>query len=385
MKLYCGIDLHSNNSVIVILDEVDKMIYQKKLNNDLTMILEQLSVYKNKITAIAIESTFNWYWLVDGLMEAGYTVKLVNTAAVQTYSGLKYTDDKDDARWLAHLLRLEILPTGFIYPKEERAVRDLLRKRSQLVRQSTTNILSLQNILARNTAQSLSSYRIKKLDDEQAEKIFDNPNITLALKSNLNVIRCLQSTINEIETSVSSYRIKKLDDEQAEKIFENPNITLALKSNLNVIRCLQSTINEIETSVLQQTRIRAEFKKLLTVSGIGEILGLTIMLESGDMSRFAKVGNFSSYCRCVKSERLSNGKKKGENNRKNGNKYLAWAFIEAANFAIRYNDQVKSFYQKKKSKTNGIIATKAVANKLARACYHVLKDQVSFDVNKAFS
>ena len=109
------------------------------------------------------------------------------------------------------------------------------------------------------------------------------------------------------------------------------------------------------------------------------------MLESGDMSRFAKVGNFSSYARYVKSERFSNGKKKGEGNRKNGNKYLAWAFIEAANFAIRYNDKIKSFYQKKKAKTNGIIATKAVANKLARACYHILKDQVSFDVDKAFT
>ena len=338
MKLYCGIDLHSNNSVIVILDEVDKVVYQKRLTNDLATILKQLSVYKSKITAIAIESTFNWYWLVDGLMEAGYAIKLVNTAAVQTYSGLKHTDDKDDARWLAHLMRLGILPTGYIYPKEDRAVRDLLRKRSQLVRQSTTNILSLQNILARNTSQSLSSYRIKKLNDEEAEKLLDNP-----------------------------------------------TITLALKSNLNVIRCLQSSITEIEVTVLKQTRARAEFKKLLTVSGIGKILGLTIMLESGDMSRFAKVGNFSSYCRCVKSERLSNGKKKGENNRKNGNKYLAWAFIEAANFAIRYNDNVKSFYQKKKAKTNGIIATKAVANKLARACYHVLRDQVPFDVEKAFT
>ena len=338
MEFYCGIDLHSNNSVVVILDEADKVIYQKKLDNDLASILEQLSVYKSKIATIAIESTFNWYWLVDGLMDAGYQVKLVNTAAVQTYSGLKHSDDKDDARWLAHLLRLGILPTGFIYPKKERAIRDLLRKRSQLVQQCTTNILSLQNILARNTAQSLSSYRIKKLDDELAEQLIDDP-----------------------------------------------NITLALKSNLNVIRCLQNTINEIEKTVLQQIRIRTEFKRLLTVSGIGEILGLTIMLESGDMNRFNKVGNFSSYCRCVKSERFSNGKKKGEGNRKNGNKYLAWAFIEAANFAIRYNDKIKAFYQKKKAKTNGIIATKAVANKLARACYHILKDQVSFDIDKAFT
>lgn len=79
------------------------------------------------------------------------------------------------------------------------------------------------------------------------------------------------------------------------------------------------------------------------------------------------------------------GEKKGENNRKNGNRYLAWAFIEAANFAVRYNDKIKSFYQKKKSKTNGVIAIKAVAHKLARACYHIIKDQVPFDVNKAFA
>ena len=137
--------------------------------------------------------------------------------------------------------------------------------------------------------------------------------------------------------------------------------------------------------MLKQTRLRKEFLQLLSVSGIGQILGLTIMLESGDMNRFAKVGNYASYCRCVKSERLSNGKKKGENNRKNGNRYLAWAFIEAANFAVRYNDKIKSFYQKKKSKTNGVIAIKAVAHKLARACYHIIKDQVPFDVNKAFA
>lgn len=337
MKLYCGIDLHSNNSVIVILDEADKVVYQKKLANDLDLILQQLRVYINDIVAIAIESTFNWYWLVDGLKAAGYEVKLVNTAAVQTYSGLKHTDDKDDARWLAHLLRLGILPTGYIYPKEERAVRDLLRKRSQLVKQSTTNILSAQNILARNTAQSLNAHKLKTIKDEELDKLLDDP-----------------------------------------------NITLALKSNITIIRSLQSTIADIEQAVVKQVKLRSEYKQLLSVSGIGQALGLTIMLETGEISRFNKVGNYSSYCRCVKSERLSNGKKKGENNRKNGNKYLAWAFIEAANFAIRYNDKIKSFYQKKKAKTNGIIATKAVANKLARACYHIMKDQVPFDVNKAF-
>ena len=338
MKLYCGIDLHSNNSVIVILDEEDKVIYQKKLCNQLVIILQQLSVFKEHIVAIAIESTFNWYWLVDGLQSEGYQVKLVNTAAVQTYSGLKHTDDKDDARWLAHLMRLDILPTGYIYPKEECAIRDLLRKRSQLVRQCTTNILSAQNILMRNTSVSMSANKLKTIE------------------------------------------ISKLD-----LLIQDPNIILALKSNVLIIKSLQSGIKEIEQAVMKQVKLRPEFKQLLTVNGIGNILGLTIMLETGAISRFNKVGNYASYCRCVKSERLSNGKKKGENNRKNGNKYLAWAYIEAANFAIRYDDKIKSFYQKKKAKTNGVIATKAVAHKLSRACYHIIKSQVPFNVNQAFT
>lgn len=338
MKLYCGIDLHSNNSVIVILDEEDKVVYQKKLSNQLTVILQQLSVFKEHIVAIAIESTFNWYWLVDGLQTEGYQVKLVNTAAVQTYSGLKHTDDKDDARWLAHLMRLDILPTGYIYPKEERAIRDLLRKRSQLVRQCTANILSAQNILIRNTSVSISGNKLKTME------------------------------------------LSELDS-----LLNDPNTLLAIRSNIMIIKSLQSGIKAIEKSVLNQMKLRPEFIQLLTVNGIGNILGLTIMLETGAISRFNKVGNYSSYCRCVKSERLSNGKKKGENNRKNGNKYLAWAYVEAANFAIRYNDQIKSFYQKKKAKTNGIIATKAVAHKLARACYHMIKNQVPFNVNQAFS
>jgi transposase len=123
---------------------------------------------------------------------------------------------------------------------------------------------------------------------------------------------------------------------------------------------------------------------LTSIEGIGLILALTIMLETGSISRFEKVGNYASYCRCVNGGRFSNGKKKSSTNTKNGNKYLAWAFIEAANFAIRYNDTVKRYYQRKLAKTHAVVAKKAVAHKLARACFYVLRDQVEFDVNKAF-
>src|SRR3970282_1198847 len=166
MKLYGAIDLHSTNNVTVLIDEEDKIVYQKRLPNDLSLILKDLSVYQPRIEGIVVESSYNWYWLVDGLMEQGYKVHLANTAAIQQYNGLKYTDDDSDARWLAHLLRLGVLPEGYIYPREQRPVRDLLRKRGQLVRQRTTNLLSIENLYTRNTGSSLSANEIKGLQVE---------------------------------------------------------------------------------------------------------------------------------------------------------------------------------------------------------------------------
>jgi transposase len=329
--------LHSTNSVTVLIDEQDKVVYRKRLPNDLKLIIEQLAPYQTSMEGIVVESTYNWYWLVDGLMEQGHKVHLANTAAIQQYNGLKYTDDDSDARWLAHLLRLGVLPEGYIYPKQEGAVRDLLRKRGQLVRQRTANVLSIQNLVTRNTGSSISGNRIKVLDAQQVDELL-------------------------------------VEGDHA----------LAVKSNLSVMQCLNREIAILEAVVKERVKLRAEFQKLRTVSGIGKTLALTMMLETGDIRRFAGVGNFASYCRCVGSEKISNGKRKGSGNTKNGNKYLAWAFVEAANFAVRYQPAIRRFYQRKKAKTNGIVALKAVAHKLCRACYYILRDQVPFDVIKAF-
>lgn len=336
MRFYAAIDLHSTNSVLVILDERDRVVYERRLANDLSMILSQLAVFRDRVQTVAVGS---WYWLVDGLMEAGYHVKLVNTAAVKVYEGLKFTGDEHDARHLAHLLRLGVLPTGYIYPKEERAVRDLLRKRSQLVRFRTTQVLSIQNLVSRNCGQGISLKAIRTLD---------GPGIA---------------------------RLSGGEGSRA----------LAIQSNLRVMRCLDEQVGELESVVLAQAKLKPAFEKLLTVDGIWRILGMTILCEAGNMDRFTKVGQFASYARCVNSSRWSNGKKKGEGNRKNGNKYLAGAFVEAAHFAVRYNESIRRFFQRKKAKTNGIVATKAVAHKLARACYHVLKEQVPFQVERAFA
>lgn len=338
MKTYAAIDLHSNNGVLIVIDETDRVLRQKKLANKLELFVAELEPFRATLQGVAVESTFNWYWLVDGLLKHGFTVKLVNTAAIQQYEGLKYTDDPYDARWLAHMLRLGILRTGYIYPREERAVRDLLRKRSSLVQQRTANILSVQNLEQRNRGTKISSREVKQLTDERIGELYDNEDLGLALTTTVKVIEALTEQI----------------------------------------RCL-------EKAVLKKARLREEFELLRTVWGIGDILGLTIMYEAGDMSRFADAGPFASYCRCVQAQRLSNGKKKGENNAKNGNRYLAWAFVEAAHYAIRYYPEAKRFYDRKAARTLPVVAIKAIAHKLARASYHVLRDQKPFDPKKVFS
>jgi transposase len=339
MPLYGGIDLHANNSVIVLLNEQDKVIYRKRLSNDLPTILEQLAPYHTEIEGVVVESTYNWYWLVDGLMEAEYRVHLANPAAMQQYSGLKYTDDDSDARWLAHLLRLGVLPEGYIYPKAERAVRDLLRKRAHLVRQHTANVLSVQNILARNTGARFSGKRIHEL------------------------------TKQELTTLLA-------EDTQV----------LAVTSSLMVLDCLRQQINRLEQSVHKQLHHTSAYEQLLTVQGIGMILAQTITLETGAISRFPTVGHYASYCRCVDSTRLSNGKRKGTGNVKNGNPYLAWAYMEAAQFAMRFQPEAQRFYQRKlaKSRNNMVLARKAVAHKLSRACYYLMRDRVPYEATKAF-
>lgn len=338
MGLHCAIDLHGDNGYYGIMNETGKRVYEKRLPNKLPVILEALEPFKKDLTdGVVVESTFNWYWLVDGLNENGYTTRLANPAAVDQYDGLKNADDKTDAFFLAELSRLRILPEGYIYPKEDRPMRDLLRRRLLLVRQRTAHILSFQNLIAR----------------ERGEKI-------------------------------SSNSIQKLHPEEVKQFFEDYRLVLMGQTNIESIRFLTKQIREIEKVILKEVKLQPEYEKLLTVPGIGKILGLTIMLETGDINRFKKVGNYSSYCRCVKSTRTTNNKKKGENNKKNGNRYLSWAYVEAANFIRRYSPEAKSWHQRKAKRSKPVVATKALAGKVCKACYFIMKDQVDFDIKKIF-
>lgn len=320
---------------MVVIDEEDNKLVDKRIDNDLDTTIALLSPYKKELKAVAVESTFNWYWLVDGLIENGFKVELVNTTAVKQYDGLKYSGDHQDAFHLAHLMRLDILLTGYIYPPEYRQVRDLLRRRRQLVRHASTHALSIQNQIWRS----------------------------LGYKQTCNAIR------------------KKgfvLPFEKDGYLYHSAN------SNLVLMLTLDIQIKLVEQQVLAGVSLKNEYKLLTSVIGIGPILGLTIMLETGNIKRFDGPGNYASYCRCVNSIRESNGKKKGTGNRKAGNKYLSWAFSEAAHYMVRFNNQAKSFYERKRQKRNGIVAIRAVAHKISRAVFHMLKNNEAFDIDRVF-
>lgn len=339
MQFYAGIDLHASNNYLAVIDQDGKRIFKQKIPNETDVILSKLGRFHEEMVGVVVESTFNWYWIVDLLHEAGYRVHLANPAAIQKYSGLKHSDDKHDAFWLAEMLRLNILPTGYIYPKEERPVRDLLRKRGHLVRLRTSLILSLQNIIVRSKSVQLNSNDIK----------------------NFKV-----TTFTSIMES-------------------NEDLATACVVSKESIDFLTERIRSVESIIEQKVKLKDQYRNLLTIPGIGKILALTIMLETGPVERFPKVGDYVSYCRKVNTKWTSNDKKKGKGNKKNGNKYLAWAFSEAAEIARRYNTQCRDWYNRKKQKTNFMVAHQALAHKLARAAYCIMKENVAYAPGKLFS
>ena len=337
-KLIAGIDLHSNNVMIGVINQDGKRVAHRKLDCDLNKVVQFLQPFKPQLQSMAVESTFNWYWLVDGLRAQGYPIDLANPAKIVQYSGLKHADDQDDAFHLADLQRLNILPKAHVYDPELRPVRDLLRRRTNLVQQRTALLLSFKSLYTRTTGQTLTLKEAKTLEAKEAAQLYEHP-------------------ANQLIAQVQTEHIRALDQ----------------------------SIRRLEKAVLACAREIPLYEKLLTIPGIGRVLGMTITMEVGAVKRFQSDGDFASYCRMVDAKRLSNGKCKGQNNQKCGNKYLSWAFVEASNFARRYDESCRRWYDRKAAKTSKVLATKALGCKLAKAAWHIMSKQCDYDPKRMFA
>ena len=332
--LYGGLDLHGDNVFCSLLDGARQVIFERRLPNDLTTIRSTLEPYPKRIQSLAVESTYNWYWLVDGLKKLNYPIKLANPARMQENIGLKHANDKTDARFIARQLINGTLPEGYIYPEETRGVRDMLRRRMRLVHARSGEWISLESLIARHTGRDFGVKELKEC-------------------------------------------------ELGEVLAGQPHALTMAHASFRHIEFLDKEIKTLEKAVMEELPDREDYTRLMTVPGIGPVLARTILLETGPVTRFKEAGNYASYCRAVKSEHTTNGKKKGECNGKSGNKYLAWAYVEAANYAVRYSPEIRAWFQRKQAHSGKrVIALKALANKLSKACFFMLRDGKDFDVKR---
>jgi len=242
-KVVAGMDLHSNKVVIGIMDMDGKRVASRKVPCELKEIVKFLMPFKKRLEQVAVESTYNWYWLVDGLEALKYPVVLANPAGMEQYSGIKHADDTNDAFFLAELLRLKILPTGHIYDAQLRPVRDLLRRRLKLVHQRTALMLSFKSLYTRTSGQEMSLSQLKGLEIKEAQELYTHP-------------------ANQLIAGMQIQHIEQLSQ----------------------------SIKKIEKGVLDSARELPFYAKLLTLPGVGKILGMTMTMEVGEIKRFADPG-----------------------------------------------------------------------------------------------
>ncbi len=183
---------------------------------------------------------------------------------------------------------------------------------------------------------------------------------------------------------VKGNALKRLTPEEVYEILVDEHRALGANAHLEVIEILNDQIHHFEQAVLAHANLQPRFRVLKSIGGVGQTLALTIMYETGEIDRFPAVGNFVSYCRLVQAQRRSNNKKKGEGNRKNGNPNLSCAFSEAAAFALRFQQLARRFYDRNRSKTCHPVAIRALAHKLARASYYLLRDQTLYQPGRLF-
>ena len=282
-----------------------------------------------------------WYWIVDGLQEAGYDVHLAHTLGLYMITGAKVKTDRRDAFKLAKYLRLDELPEAYIYPQDQRPLRDLLRRRIGLVDVRAGWYTSLRIQLMRYNLNTMNGQELKQLAVEDIN--------ALPLPGELQDYCAM--LLERID--VLSGQIHYLDDYLKTVTVPDPL-----------------------------------FQHVLTIPGVGYTLGLTIYYEIGEIDRFASARRFASYCRLVPSLAQSDQTVRKGRGKKQGNHYLKWAFTQAANIAVRYYPPCRKFRDKHANRRSGsaalMVANCILAHKLATASYHILKEDTPFEMNKLF-
>lgn len=340
---YCGIDLGARKTQVCIIDDAEQTLVNKKVDSDISSVLAVIGRRDPSQLRIVAESTFNWDWLVDGLRDAGYDIRLAHTLGMHAISHAKVKTDRRDARTLARLLRAGLIPEAYACPKEDRDTRDLLRSRWNLVASRAREYRSLRLLLYRQGRWDHNLSEIKALTDEEAAWLSASSDLQAIGRHGLQRIDLLSQQIDELECSLGDH---------------------------------------------MSGRYATDYRNLKSLPGIGVVLAQTIILESGTITRFPDSRRYSSYARVVPGCANSCNVQRRGRNSKQGNPYLKWAFMHAAMKATQHDSHFAALHQRFTKRHQGvggkIKAYNTVAHRLAQVAYHILRDATPYQPELLF-
>jgi transposase len=338
-RFYCGVDLHARTMHICVVDRQGKKLLHCNLKCDRKRFLKLIARYRKSLT-VAVECVSNWYWLADLCEDEKLEFALGHALYMRAIHGGKAKNDRIDSEKIARLVQGGLFPMAYAYPRKQRSLRDLLRRRTRFVRQRAVLMTHIQNV------------------NQQANL----PELGKVLKAKGE------------RTAVPEH-------------FEGEDVKLSVEADLAMISHYDQVIARLEQHILTRAK---DFQPqalavLMSVPGIGKIIALTIALEIDTITRFGSRQQFCSYSRLVKCSRESAGKHYGEGGKKIGNPYLKWAFSEAATFAVLHCEPIFAYRAKLERKHGKGKAKSLLAHRIGRAVYYMLQRNQVFDLAKFLS
>ena len=340
-RFYCGIDLHARTMHVCILDQAGQTVFDKGIPCRPEALLRAIQPYRDHLV-IGAECMFAWYGVADLCVEQDIAFVLGHALYRKAIHGGKAKNDRSDAGKIARLLRGGTFPLAYAYPKGMRETRDLMRRRTYLVRKRAELLTHLQIL---NAQYNLAPFPKK-----------------------------LACAANRTELNV------------AER-FADPSVQKSAAINLALIDRLDELIGDLELYLVRTAKVDdiQTFYRLRSIPGVGKVLALILLYETHDIGRFDTAGQFLSYARLVRCAHESGGKKLGTGGKKIGNAHLRWAFAEAACLFLRSSERAKKWKQKQAAQRGEGKALAILAARLGRAVYHMLRKGEAFDEDRFWS
>jgi transposase len=326
-----GVDLHKNNLRICIMNTVGKILYQSTITrHKLKRLKKCLAPYGTDVT-IGVESTYNWYWLIDWCREQGLPYTLGHATYIKKKMIGKNKNDTIDARALADLLRLNDFPCAAVCPAAYRSTRDLVRRRNAYVNMRTRLLLHKGCLYD------------QYLLEERHEVLLNGPD---------------KGCYEDVWIMLDS------DQEIADRLHEH--------------------ITELEKRIAQQAckHFKRHYILLKDIKGIGDVIASTLLYEIYDITRFDSVQQFSSYCRVVDPQCESDGKRVGSGNKMNGSLWLCWALHMLVSTSRQHVPEISTVYKRLKKKRNVYYAHRVLAHRWAVTIYFMLKNNEPFSLER---